>query len=121
VAIALLLALPGCSHPPSPRTGGMTGIASWYGRDFHGRHSASGVRFDMHGLSAAHPTWPLGTRVRVTNLDNGRQVVVTILDRGPLAGDRIIDLSYGAARQLSMTKEGLAKVRVEVIQNPRRT
>jgi rare lipoprotein A len=74
----------------------------------------------MYGLSAAHRTLPLGTKVRVTNLGNGRQVVVTITDRGPLGRDRIIDLSYGAARQLGMAKEGLAKVRIEVLQNSRR-
>jgi rare lipoprotein A len=75
----------------------------------------------MYGMTAAHRSLPLGTKVRVTNLDNGRQVVVTITDRGPADPGRILDLSYGAARQLGMTKEGLAKVRIEVLQNSRRT
>jgi rare lipoprotein A len=119
--MAIALVLPGgCSHLPSPYGHGMTGMASWYGRDFHGRTTASGVRYDMYGMTAAHRTLPLGAKVRVTNLENGRKVVVTIIDRGPLGDDRIIDLSYGAARQLGMAKEGLAKVRVEVIQNSRR-
>jgi len=109
----------GCSHLPSG-THEKTGLASWYGADFHGRTTASGKPYDMYGLSAAHRTLPLGTKVRVTNLGNGRQVVVTITDRGPLGRDRIIDLSYGAARQLGMAKEGLAKVRIEVLQNSRR-
>lgn len=72
----------------------------------------------MYGYSAAHKTLPLGTRVRVTNLDNGRRIVVPINDRGPFVGKRIIDMSYGAARHLGMVKEGLAKVRIEVIQTP---
>jgi len=70
----------------------------------------------MYGYSAAHKTLALGTRVRVTNLDNGRKIVVPVNDRGPFVGNRIIDMSYGAARHLGMVKEGLAKVRIEVIQ-----
>ncbi|MBN2298713.1 MAG: septal ring lytic transglycosylase RlpA family protein [Deltaproteobacteria bacterium] len=95
------------------------GTASWYGKDFHGRPTASGEIYDMHGLSAAHKTLPLGTLVRVTNLDNGRRVDVPINDRGPFVGRRIIDMSYGAAKQLDMVQEGLAKVHVQVIQTPR--
>lgn len=117
----MLVLAAGCSHLHRGGTGGSTGIASWYGRDFHGKTTASGSRYDMYGLSAAHRKLPLGTKVRVTNLGNGREVVVTIMDRGPVGTGRIIDLSYGAARQLGMAKEGLAKVRVEVIQNSRRT
>jgi len=92
------------------------GIASWYGSVFNGRHTASGERFDMYAMTACHPTLPFGTRVRVVNLKNKRSVVVRITDRGDLINDgRIIDLSYGAAEKLDMTKAGLAKVSVEVI------
>lgn len=94
------------------------GTASWYGEDFHGKPTASGEIYNMYGCSAAHKTLPLGTRVRVTNLDNGRRIVVPINDRGPFVGNRIIDMSYGAARRLGMVKEGLAKVCIEVIQPP---
>ena len=110
----------GCSHMnSSTTTWQQVGTASWYGKDFHGRPTASGEIYDMNGLSAAHKTLPLGTRVRVTNLDNGRRIDVPINDRGPFVGRRIIDMSYGAARQLDMVQEGLAKVHVQVIQTPR--
>ena len=110
----------GCSHLNIPATSWQqVGTASWYGKDFHGRKTASGETYDMYGLSAAHKTLPLGTRVRVTNLDNGRHVDVPINDRGPFVGRRIIDMSYGAAKQLGMVQEGLAKVHVQVIQTPR--
>lgn len=89
------------------------GIASWYGRAFHGRPTASGERFDMHALSAAHPTLPLFSYVRVRNSENNREVVVRINDRGPFHGGRIIDLSYAAAQQLDV--RGLGKVVLELI------
>ncbi len=114
-----LLLLTGCSHVPASKSGWQqVGTASWYGSDFHGRPTASGETYNMYGCSAAHKTLPLGTRVRVTNLANNRKVVVPINDRGPFVGDRIIDMSYGAARQLGMVKEGLAKVHIEVLQIP---
>jgi len=94
------------------------GIASWYGKDFHGRHTASGEIYNMYGLSAAHKVLPLGTRVRVINLSNSRSVIVPINDRGPFIKGRVIDMSYGAAKKLGMVKEGLAKVRIEVIKTP---
>lgn len=78
-----------------------------------------GEPYDMYGVSAAHKTIPLGTRVRVNNLTNGNQVVCMINDRGPFVGDRIIDMSYGAARKLGMVDAGLARVRVEVLEMPR--
>lgn len=111
----------GCSHMARPRgeRWQQIGTASWYGQDFHGKPTASGTSYDMYGLSAAHNTLPLGTTVRVTNLANGRKVVIPITDRGPFVGDRILDLSYGAAQQLEMVKEGLAKVHIEVLQAPR--
>jgi rare lipoprotein A len=91
------------------------GWASWYGKDFHGRKTASGAVYDMYQLTAAHKTLPLGTTVMVTHLNNGRSVMVAINDRGPFVRGRIIDLSYAAAQALGMAEEGVAKVRVEVI------
>jgi rare lipoprotein A len=89
------------------------GRASWYGQWHHGRTTASGEKFDMNKLTAAHRSLPLGTNVRVTNLENGRTVDVTINDRGPYVGTRVIDLSRGAARKLRMEREGLAPVLIE--------
>ena len=91
------------------------GIASFYARAHHGWRTASGERFDMNALTAAHRTYPFGTRVRVTNLENGRDVVVRINDRGPFGRRRIIDVSYAAARELGLVRTGLARVRVERI------
>jgi rare lipoprotein A len=88
------------------------GVASWYGAELHGLPTASGEPFDMHGLTAAHRTLPLGTRARVTNLENGRSVLVRINDRGPHVRRRLIDLSYGAARELDMLAAGSARVEV---------
>ncbi len=92
-----------------------TGIASWYGRKFHGRRTANGERFDMYAVSAAHPTLPLPSFVRVTNLQNGRSIVVRINDRGPFARGRIIDLSYRAAQLLGFEQQGTARVRVSAV------
>lgn len=92
-----------------------TGIASWYGRKFHGRRTANGERYDMYAVSAAHPTLPLPSFVRVTNLQNGRSIVVRINDRGPFARGRIIDLSYRAAQLLGYVKQGTARVRVSAV------
>jgi rare lipoprotein A len=91
------------------------GMASYYGRPHDGRRTASGEVFDMHAMTAAHPSLPFGTRVRVTNLANGRHAVVRINDRGPHRKQRIIDLSYAAARELDMVGAGVARVRVEVL------
>lgn len=91
------------------------GWASWYGKDFHGRRTASGAVYDMYQLTAAHQTLPLGTPVMVTHLDSGKSVMVTINDRGPFVKGRIIDLSYAAAQALGMVEEGVARVRVEVV------
>lgn len=97
------------------------GEASWYGDQFDGRPTATGERFDMNGLSAAHRTLPLHTFVEVTNLENGARVILRINDRGPFARTerRIIDLSYGAARRLGMVEQGVAPVRVRAITPPR--
>ncbi len=93
------------------------GIASWYGKPFHGRPTASGAIYNMYDLTAAHRTLPLGTQVMVTNLENNRSVKVTINDRGPFVKNRIIDLSYAAAKSIGMVGPGTAKVMVEVL-NP---
>ena len=91
------------------------GIASWYGRDFHGRLTANREVYDMHGISAAHPTMPLPSYARVTNLDNGRSIIVRVNNRGPFAHDRVIDLSVGTAKALDFYGKGIARVRVEYV------
>ncbi len=91
------------------------GIASWYGKPFHGRKTAIGERYDMHSMSAAHPTLPLPSYVKVTNLKNGTSVIVRVNDRGPFAHGRIIDLSHAAARHLGIVKGGLAAVEINLI------
>jgi len=91
------------------------GTASWYGSKFHGRRTSSGEPYDMHLATAAHKTLPLPTYAEVTNLDNGRRVIVKINDRGPFKDDRLIDLSYGAALRLDMIATGTAHVEVRVI------
>jgi len=90
------------------------GTASWYGEYFEGRATASGEPYNMHDLTAAHPTLPLGSWVRVTNLHNGRVVYVRINDRGPIIPGRIIDLSYGAAQVLHFQDKGLQQVRLDL-------
>jgi rare lipoprotein A len=92
-----------------------SGMASWYGAEFHGRMSASGEIFNTYGLTAAHPSLPFGTAVRVTNINNGKSVIVRINDRGPFYGGRIIDVSKGAASVLGFLGSGVAPVRVEVL------
>lgn len=92
-----------------------TGTASWYGQEHAGRRTASGATFDPGRLTAAHASFPLGTKVCVTHLRSGRTVIVTINDRGPYVRGRIIDLSEQAARQLGMLETGLAKVRLKVM------
>ena len=95
-----------------------TGAASWYGRQFHGRKTASGETFDMNGLTAAHRSLPLNCYIRVTNKPNGKSVVVKVNDRGPFHGNRVLDLSYGAAKQLGITNAGTAKVNIERVDGP---
>jgi rare lipoprotein A len=92
-----------------------TGDASYYAGEFHGRRTASGEPFDMHEFTAAHRTLAMGTRVRVINLDNGREVVVRINDRGPFAPGRVIDLSYAAATELDMVAPGVVPVKLEIL------
>ena len=91
------------------------GTASWYGEYFQGKETASGEAYNMYDLTAAHPSLPLGTLVRVTNLRNGRSVTVRVNDRGPVVEGRIIDLSYGAARALKFKDKGLQRVRLDLL------
>lgn len=101
----------GVTLPRDPQTG----VASYYAHAHHGRRTASGERFDMMAMTAAHRTLPFGTRVRVTNLANGRRAVVRINDRGPFKGRRVLDLSLAAARELGMVGTGTARVRLEIV------
>jgi rare lipoprotein A len=117
LAVASLVAISACATIPR-RTGepaAEIGVASFYAETFNGRRTASGERYDMQALTAAHPTLPFGSRVRVTNLHNGRSVVVRINDRGPHVENRVIDLSYAAARALRFIDAGTTKVRLEVV------
>jgi len=111
--IILVFALSGCAT-----TRGTTidsGVASWYGPNFHGKPTANGELYNQYELTAAHRTLPFNTVVRVTNLDNGKAVTVRINDRGPYSNNRIIDLSYEAARQIDMIGPGTANVRVQLV------
>ncbi len=101
---------------PSGKASVAKGIASFYAHDFHGKKTANGETFDMHALTAAHRSFPFNTKVRVTNLDNGRSCIVRINDRGPFKLERIIDLSLGAAEVLDMKKSGTASVSLEVLE-----
>jgi len=93
----------------------MTGGASWYGPGFHGRTTANGEKFNQNAMTAAHKTLPFNTKVRVTDLDTRKSVVVRINDRGPYAKGRIIDLSKGAAKKLGMIEKGHARVRLDIV------
>jgi len=94
------------------------GVASWYGQDFHGLATSSGERYDMHAMTAAHTTLPLPTWVEVTNLDNGKRVVVKVNDRGPFVKNRLIDLSFAAATALDMIGTGTTRVEVRAVAPP---
>lgn len=94
------------------------GLASWYGQAFHGRPTASGERFDMHALTAAHKTLPIPSTIRVTHVRSGRSVVVRVNDRGPFSGDRVLDLSYAAAQRLGFAHQGTAEVQIELLAAP---
>lgn len=91
------------------------GSASWYGQKFHGHKTANGEIFDMFALTAAHKTLPLPSFIKVSNLDNGKTAIVRVNDRGPFHGDRVLDLSYGAAKKLGYHKHGVARIKLEVI------
>ena len=126
IALAAALAGTGCAlvrpfspepAPPPVEGGVQTGEASWYGPGFHGRRTANGERYDQDALTAAHRTLPFGTRVRVTNLDNGRTVDVRINDRGPFVAGRIIVLSRAGARVIGLIGPGVGPVRLEVLES----
>lgn len=103
-------------YVPTPEPGyEQTGLASWYGPQFHGQRTASGETFDQDALTAAHPTLPIPSLVQVTNLENGREVIVRVNDRGPFVGERLIDLSRGAARVLGFVDAGHARVHVRYL------
>lgn len=106
IGLCLLLALP---------AGAETVTASWYGRQHHGRVMANGERFNMHALTVAHRTLPLGTRVRVTNPSTGQSVVAVVTDRGPYVRGRGLDVSRGVAARLGLIERGVAPVRLEVV------
>jgi rare lipoprotein A len=126
LAIAILaLVTVGCAtttrRPAGPDSGGpepgtrIDGLASWYGQQHQGRPTASGEAFDMNQLTAAHRTLPFGTRLRVTNVENGKSVVVRVNDRGPHVPGRVLDLSFRAAQALGITDAGVARVEVVVL------
>ena len=100
--------------PAAPAKLPQTGLASWYGAQHEGKQTASGTIFDQAGLTAAHPSLPFGSKIKVTNLANGKSVEVEITDRGPFAGNRIIDLSQAAAKVLEIIESGTATVRLEL-------
>jgi rare lipoprotein A len=114
---ALLLALSPLARAQGPEAELGVGHASYYGREFHGSRTANGEKFDSQALTAAHRTAAFGTRIRVTNLANGKDVVVRVNDRGPWHKGRIIDISYAAARQIGMHHSGTAKVRLNRVDN----
>ena len=109
---------PATKSKPSKAKPYQVGTASWYGSYFHGKETASGEPFNMYDLTAAHPTLPLGTYVKVTNLRNGRTLVVRVNDRGPVVDGRIIDLSYEAARELDLKNRGIQRVRLDLVAQP---
>lgn len=113
VALAASL-LMGCATIRGSRGYFQVGEASWYGREYHGRLTASGERFNMKKMTAAHRTLPFDTRVRVTDLKTGRSVVVRINDRGPFVKGRVIDLSWKAARRLGILEKGVATVGLQI-------
>lgn len=112
-------AVPSAARDRSPGPGGSeVGLASWYGEPHHGRPTASGETFDMRRLTAAHRSLPLGTRLLVRNLENGRVVRVRVNDRGPYVAGRVLDLSLETARALDMVERGVVPVRFDVIAAP---
>jgi rare lipoprotein A len=94
----------------------LEGVVSYYAHDFHGKQTSSGETFDMHALTAAHRTFPFGTKVRVTSLENNKTVIVRVNDRGPFKEGRIMDLSMGAAKEIDLILNGTARVRLEVLE-----
>jgi rare lipoprotein A len=115
IFISLILVMAGCA-PRYQEGYRETGMASWYGPGFHGKKTSSGETYDMHGQTAAHRTLPFGTRLRVTDIETGRDVEVRVNDRGPFVGGRILDLSQGAAQELGIVGKGVARIRIEIVE-----
>jgi len=108
---------PGARTPPEGKVLlSVEGVASFYADDFHGHPTSNGETYDMHAFTAAHRTFPFGTAVRVTNLDNGKTVIVRVNDRGPFKEGRLIDLSFSAAKALGLVATGTARVRLDVLE-----
>ncbi len=115
VSISMSLHTPSTNAAEVAQGTTIEGVISYYGKKFAGRKTASGERFDPSAMTMAHPSWPFGTQVRITNLANARSVMVRVNDRGPTAKDRIADVSSAAARQLDMVRAGLTNARLEVV------
>jgi len=117
--ILSILSLSACASTPHedyiPKQRANYGVASWYGQKFNGRPTASGERFDMYAMTCAHKTLQFGTKLRVTNPDNNKSVIVTVNDRGPFIRGRDLDLSYGAAEEIGIVKKGVGRVKIELI------
>jgi rare lipoprotein A len=112
-ALLAIAPLAASAVPPPAAAFTQTGVASFYGPELHGRRTASGERFNKNAMTAAHRTAPFGSMLRVTNLSNGRSVLVRVNDRGPFIRGRIVDVSQGAARHIGMQGRGVARVRIQ--------
>ncbi|MBC7371269.1 MAG: septal ring lytic transglycosylase RlpA family protein [Bdellovibrionaceae bacterium] len=119
LGILSVMLLINCAHLPSEAGDSQSGLASWYGRDHHGKRTASGETFDMNQLTAAHRTLPMNSVVQVKSLTTGNTIQVRINDRGPYGRGRVIDLSYAAAKRLGMINKGMDEVEVRVVSIPR--
>jgi len=117
LVFAVVVLLNGCAGPLSRRARDYheIGVASWYGPGFHGKKTSNGETYDMYGMTAAHRTLPFGTRLKVTDRKTGRTIDVRVNDRGPFVSDRILDLSYGAAKALGIIGRGTAEVTIDVL------
>ena len=117
--LSALLFLSSCATAPRidyiPKAGGDYVVASWYGPKFNGRPTSSGERFDMYAMTSAHKTLKFGTKLRVTNPDNNKSVIVTVNDRGPFIRGRDLDLSYGAAKEIGLMEKGVGRVKIEYV------
>jgi rare lipoprotein A len=111
------IAPPRLSVVPKEKT--EIGLASWYGQEFQGNTTANGEVFDLNGLTAAHPTLPFGTVIRVTNLMNSKNILLRVNDRGPYIARRVLDVSWAAAKRLGFVNSGITRVRVEVVTYPK--
>ena len=115
LGILFFVFLLNCAHLPSEAGDSQTGLASWYGRDHHGKRTASGEQFDMNQMTAAHRTLPMNSIVQVKSLTTGNTIQVRINDRGPYGRGRVIDLSYAAAKRLGMINRGMDEVELTVV------